>query len=101
MRLIGLLLTLAIVGFLIQRFYGGPTQLSPTAKPAITEPINRATEAVDKLNQLEQEREKRLWVNLRPGPIPVQIKNGSSLLYLLSLLQVSILPIIALSSPTN
>ena len=59
MRLIGLLLTLAIVGFLIQRLYGGPTQPSPTAKPAISEPIDRATEAVENVNQLELEREKK------------------------------------------
>jgi hypothetical protein len=70
MRLIGLLLTLAIVGFLIQRFYGGPTQLSPTAKPAITEPIQRTTEAVDKLNQLELEREKKIMGEFTSGTNP-------------------------------
>jgi len=70
MRLIGLLLTLAIVGFLIQRLYGGPTQLSPTAKPAITEPIQRTTEAVDKLNQLELEREKKIMDEFTSGTNP-------------------------------
>lgn len=70
MRLIGLLLTLAIVGFLIQRINGGPTQLSPTAKPAITEPIQRTTEAVDKLNQLELEREKKVMGEFTPGTNP-------------------------------
>ena len=67
MRLIGLLLTLAIVGFLIQRLHGGPNQPSPTAKPAITEPINRATEAVNKVNQLELEREKKSMGEFAPG----------------------------------
>ena len=70
MRLIGLLLTLAIVGFLIQRLYGGPTQQSPTAKPAITEPIQRTTEAVDKLNQLELEREKKIMGEFTSGTNP-------------------------------
>jgi hypothetical protein len=70
MRLIGLLLTLAIVGFLIQRLYGGPTQPSPTAKPAITEPIQRATEAVDRVNQLELEREKKSMGEFVPGSNP-------------------------------
>jgi hypothetical protein len=70
MRLIGLLLTLAIVGFLIQRLDGGPTRLSPTAKPAITEPINRATEAVDKVNQLELEREKHSMGEFAPRTNP-------------------------------
>ena len=70
MRLIGLLLTLAIVGLLFQRLYGGPSQLSPTAKPAITEPINRATEAVEKVNQLELEREKKIMGEFTPGTNP-------------------------------
>jgi hypothetical protein len=70
MRLIGLLLTLAIVGFLIQRLYGDPTQPSPTAKPTITEPIQRTTEAVDKLNQLELEREKKVMGEFTPGTNP-------------------------------
>ena len=70
MRLIGLLLTLAIVGLLIQRLYGGPTQPSPTTKPAISEPINRATEAVDKVNQLELEREKKSMGEFAPKSNP-------------------------------
>ena len=70
MRLIGLLLTLAIVGLLFQRLYGGPSQPSPTAKPTITEPINRATEAVDKVNQLELEREKKSMGEFAPGTNP-------------------------------
>lgn len=67
MRLIGLLLTLAIVGFLFQRLYGGPSQLGPTGKPAITEPIDRTEEAVQKLNQLEQEREKKSMGEFQSG----------------------------------
>jgi hypothetical protein len=70
MRLIGLLLTLAIVGFLIQRLYGGPTQPSPTAKPAISEPINRAAEAVENVNQLELEREKKIMGEFAPKNNP-------------------------------
>jgi hypothetical protein len=70
MRLIGLLLTLAIVGLLFQRLYGGPSQPSPTAKPAITEPINRASEAVDEVNQLELEREKKSMGEFAPGTNP-------------------------------
>ena len=70
MRLIGLLLTLAIVGLLFQRLYGGPIQPSPTAKSAITEPINRASEVVDEVNQLELEREKKSMGEFAPGTNP-------------------------------
>jgi hypothetical protein len=70
MRLIGLLLTLAIIGFLFRSLYGGPSKLGPTGGTTITEPIHRAEEAVEKVNQLEQEREKKNMGEFQPGPNP-------------------------------
>ena len=67
MRLIGLLLSLALIGVLLQRLYGGPSQLDPTGGPAITEPINRSQEAVEKANQLELEREKKTMAEFQSG----------------------------------
>jgi hypothetical protein len=70
MRLIGLLLSLVLIGVLIQRLYGGPSQLGPTGRPAITEPIHHAEETVDQVNQLEQERVKKSMGELQPGTTP-------------------------------
>jgi hypothetical protein len=70
MRLIGLLLTLALIALLVQRLYGGPSQLGPTGRPAITEPIQRAEEAMDKTKELEQEREKKTMGEFQPGTNP-------------------------------
>lgn len=70
MRLIGLLLSLALIGVLFQRLYGGSSQLGPTGRPAITEPIKRADEAVERVNQLQQEREKKTMDILQPGTNP-------------------------------
>ncbi len=67
MRLIGLLLTLALIGFLFQRLYGGTSKVGPTGSATITEPIQRAEEAVEKVNQLEQEREKKSMGEFQPG----------------------------------
>jgi hypothetical protein len=68
MRLIGLLLSLALIGVLLQRLYGGPSQFGPTGSPAINEPINRSQEVVDKVNQLELEREKKIMGEFQSGP---------------------------------
>jgi len=67
MRLIGLLLTLAIIGFLVQRLYGGPPKLGTPGGPSITEPIQRTEEAVEKLDQLEKEREKKSMGEFQTG----------------------------------
>jgi hypothetical protein len=47
-----------------------PHPAKPPAKPAITEPIQRATEAVDKVNQLELERGKKSMGEFAPGTNP-------------------------------
>ena len=70
MRLIGLLLTLAIIGFLVRNLYGGPSKLGPTGGPTITEPIHRAEEAVEKVDQLEQERERKNMGEFQSGTNP-------------------------------
>ena len=70
MRLIGLLLSLVLIGILIQRLYGGPSQLGPTGSPPITEPIHHAEETVEQVNQLEQERVKKTMGELQPGSNP-------------------------------
>jgi hypothetical protein len=70
MRLIGLLLSLVLIGVLFQHLYGGSSQLGPTGKPAITEPIKRADEAVEQVNQQELEREKKTMDMLQPGTNP-------------------------------
>jgi hypothetical protein len=70
MRLIGLLLSLVLIGVLIQRLYGGPSQLGPASEPAITEPLKRAEEAVERVNKLEQEREKKTMSIFEPGTNP-------------------------------
>jgi len=59
MRPIGLLLSLLLIGFLIQRLYGGSSQLGPTGRPAITEPIHPTEATVEQVNKLEQERVKK------------------------------------------
>lgn len=59
MRLIGLLLSLVLIGVFIQHLYGGPAQPGPTGRPPVTEPIHQAEEAMERVNQLEQERVKK------------------------------------------
>jgi hypothetical protein len=70
MRLIGLLLSLVLIGVLVKNLYGGPSQLDPTGGPAVTDPIRRSEEAVEKVNQLEQEREKKTMAEFQSGPNP-------------------------------
>ena len=70
MRLIGLLLSLVLIGVLIQRLYGGPSQLGPTGRPTVTEPIHHAEETVEQVNQFEQERVKKTMGELQPGSNP-------------------------------
>jgi len=70
MRLIGLLLSLVLIGVLIQRLYGGPSQLGPTGRPTVTEPIRHAEETVEQVNQFEQERVKKTMGELQPGSNP-------------------------------
>jgi hypothetical protein len=70
MRLVGLLLSLALIGFLLQRLYGGPTKFGPSGSPAITEPIQRTEEAVERANRLEQDRLNKTMGELQPGTKP-------------------------------
>ena len=70
MRLVGLLLSLALIGVLLQRLYGGPTKIGPTGSPAISKPIQRAEEAVERANQLEQDRLNKTMGELQPGANP-------------------------------
>ena len=70
MRLVGLLLSLALIGVLLQRLYGGPSQLGPTGRPAISEPIQGAEEAVERANRLEQDRLNNTMGELQPGTKP-------------------------------
>lgn len=70
MRLIGLLLSLVLIGVLIQRLYGGPAPMVPSSGPEVSEPIRRAEDAVKQVDQLEQERVKKSMGELQPATNP-------------------------------
>jgi hypothetical protein len=65
-----LLLSLVLIGVLIQRLYGGHSPMGPSGGSAITEPVRRAEDAVKQVNQLEQERVKNSMGGLQPATNP-------------------------------
>ena len=63
MRLIGLLLTLAILGYVIKIYLGSSSITSPDEAGNITRPqqtIERAEQATEQLNQVLQDNQQRL-----------------------------------------